>query len=66
MYVCKSFVLVCLCVSLNQQGTYRCSPFNLAGLGEEQVISQTLFSQQTHHAHTGTHTQTGEHLHLPE
>lgn len=56
MYVCKSFVLVCVRVSLNQQGTYRCSLFYLAGLGEEQVISQTLFSQQTHHAHTGTHT----------
>lgn len=50
------------CVRTSQQGTCRCSLFNLAGLGEEQVTSQTLFSQHsarlyTHkYAHTRTRT----------
>lgn len=53
----------------SQQGTCRCSLFNLAGLGEEQVTSQTLFSQHTACSHRYTQTTiqkvSGEQLHPP-
>lgn len=73
-YICMSLctclcVCVWACVCLSQQGTCRCSLFNLAGLGEEQVTSQTLFSQHTLRSHRHTHNTppsvTGEQLHTP-
>lgn len=48
-------VSVSVCVHLSQQVTCRCSLFNLAGLGENQVTSQTLFSQHTSHSKKRTH-----------
>lgn len=48
-------VYLSVCVHLSQQVTCRCSLFNLAGLGENQVTSQTLFSQHTSHSKKCTH-----------
>lgn len=48
-------VYLSVCVHLSQQVTCRCSLFNLAGLGENQVTSQTLFSQHTSHSKKRTH-----------
>lgn len=61
MHVCVSMSLwMCLCVFVcvysSQQGTCRCSLFNLAGLGEKQVTSQTLFSQHTAGSYRYTQT----------
>lgn len=48
-------VYLSVCVHLSQQVTCRCSLFNLAGLGKNQVTSQTLFSQHTSHSKKRTH-----------
>lgn len=50
------FVVLRMCLRLSQQGTCRCSLFNVAGFGDEQVTSQTLFSQHTSRSHRNTQT----------